>query len=236
MPYAEENDHRFLKSEEFKDYALTPGLIEYLKSFVNAGKLERINEVLSQRTNKFTVLLEEVFKLQNVGAIIRTCDCFGLQNLHFIESETKFKVSLKTTQGSAKWVDVNPYDSTKVACETLKNKGYKLVATTPHTDMSIDDLPVDEPLALMFGNEKEGLSDEAFEMADYKVKIPMYGFTESFNISVSAALCLNTLSTKVRKLAPESWTLDEDEKKIIEAAWVCKSLDRFDTIAKTFKK
>lgn len=236
MPYAQDDDYKYLKSEKFKKYTETPGLVEYLKSFISEHKLKGIEKVISQRTNHVTVLLEDVFKLQNVGAIIRTCDCFGLQNLHLIESDTKFKVSIKTTLGSAKWIDVNTYDSTQSAMKTLKQKGYKLVATTPHTDMSIDDLPVDEPLALMFGNEKDGISDEAFEMADYKVKIPMYGFAESFNISVSAALSLNTLSTKFRKLPPHVWELKEEEKKQIEAAWVCKSLERHETIAKTFNK
>ncbi|NME67706.1 TrmH family RNA methyltransferase [Flammeovirga aprica] len=236
MPYANDDDFKFFKTDAFKKYAEEEGLVDYLKTFLTEKKVEGIEKVLSQRTNHFTVLLEEVFKLQNVGAIIRTCDCFGLQNLHLIETDTKFKVSLKTTMGSAKWVDVNTYDSTKGAIETLKSKGYKLVATTPHTDMSIDDLPVDEPIALMFGNEKDGISDEAFEMADYKVKIPMHGFAESFNISVSAALSLHTLSTKLRKLPESEWKLSEEERKLIEAAWVCKSLDRHETIAKTFKK
>ncbi|AZQ63604.1 TrmH family RNA methyltransferase [Flammeovirga pectinis] len=235
MPYAKDDDFRFFHSDYFKKFIEEPGLIEYLKDFISEQKREGIEEVLSQRTNHLTVLLEEIYKPQNVGAIIRTCDCFGLQNLHIVEAIYKFLVSIRTTQGSAKWVDVNKYKSTIEAAKTLKGKGYKLVATTPHTDMSIDDLPTDAPIALMFGNEKEGLSDEAMELADYKVKIPMYGFAESFNISVSVALCLNQLSAKIRKDESLDLKLSDEEYKNIGGAWVCKSIDRFETVTKSFR-
>ncbi|MBB3699782.1 RNA methyltransferase [Flammeovirga yaeyamensis] len=234
MPYVDESYVKFYNTEYFKQYTEVEGLIDYLKTFATEERLEKIQEVLQGRTNHLTVLLEEIYKPQNGAAVMRTCDCFGIQQLHVIDAEDRFQLSTSVAKGAAKWVDLHKYSSLKSSVEHLKSKGYKLVATSPHTDMTLDDLPVDEPLALMFGNEFAGLTDEAVEMADYKVKIPMHGFAESFNISVSAALVLNQLSIKMRKSPDIDWTLRDDEKKLIEGAWVCKSLKFFENLLKTY--
>ncbi|OHX68549.1 hypothetical protein NH26_12160 [Flammeovirga pacifica] len=212
------------------------GLIDYLKQFATPERIDKIQEVLAQRTNHLTVLLEEVYKPQNGAAVMRSCDCFGIQQLHVIDKENQFQLSTSVAKGSAKWVDLHKHNSLASSVEHLKAKGYKMVATSPHTEMELDDLPVDEPLALMFGNEFSGLTEEAVEAADYKIKIPMHGFAESFNISVSAALVLNQLSTKMRKSPDINWQLTDKEKHLIEGAWVCKSLKFFENLSKTYLK
>ncbi|WP_281615441.1 RNA methyltransferase [Flammeovirga sp. SubArs3] len=236
MPYADENDPKFFHTSEFKKYAETKGLIEYLKDFATPNKKEVIGKVLAERTNHLTVLLEEIYKPQNAAAVVRTCDCFGIQQMHVIDEEDKFQLSTSVAKGSAKWIDINKYKSLEESVSHLKKAGYKIVATSPHTDMTLDDLPVDESLALMFGNEFEGLTDEAMEAADYKIKIPMHGFAESFNISVSAALVLNHLSTKMRKDPTINWALTDEEKKVIEMAWIYKSIKHVDSVIKTFEQ
>ena len=110
--------------------------------------------------------------------------------------------------------------------KTLKEKGYKIIATTPHTDAyTINDVPIDEPIAILFGTEQEGLSDEALEMADYYVRIPMVGFTESFKITVSAALTMNTMRTRVASQNNYEWKLSKEEQTKLKIEW-CKNVMR----------
>src|SRR5690606_15998404 len=108
----------------------------------------------------------------------------------------------------------------------LKNQGYKIAATTPHTDaFTINDVPIDRPLAILFGTEQTGLSEKALEMADYYVKIPMVGFTESFNISVSAALTMNTIRTRLESQTEFDWKLTEEQQTQLKIEW-CKNVIR----------
>lgn len=197
--------------------------LEHLSEFVSEHKKDLFEQVLSKRTRHLTIALEDVYQSQNASAVLRSCDCFGVQDVHIIENKNIYSVNKDVSLGSSKWLTLHKYNelenNTKACIDDLKRKGYKVVATTPHTkDVMLDDLPIDEPIALIFGTEKEGLSDIAMEEADAFMKIPMYGFTESFNISVSAALCLHTLSEKIRR-SDVDWELTEEEKEEIRLEW-----------------
>ncbi len=198
-------------------------LSEYLSNFVSDNKKNKINEIVLQRTRHLTVVLEDIFQSQNASAILRTCYCFGIQDVHIIENRYLYELNPDVELGSAKWLSMNKYNTkehnTLQAFEKLRNNGYKIIATTPHTnDMIINDLNVDEKIALVFGTEREGLSKIAMENADAFVKIPMYGFTESFNISVSAAMSVFYLSEKIRN-SKISWQLTEEEIFEIKINW-----------------
>jgi tRNA (guanosine-2'-O-)-methyltransferase len=200
-------------------------LIQYLSRYITENKKQLIDKVLEERTRHLTVVVEDVYQPHNASAVVRTCDCFGIQDLHIIENRNKYEVNRDVTLGSSKWVDIikhNKADSnnTRLCIETLKKQGYKIIATTPHhKDVNLDDLNIDHKTALIFGNEKEGLSQEVMDLADGFVKIPMVGFTESLNISVSAAVCIHHLMYKLKESTID-WRLTHDEKQEIKLSWI----------------
>jgi tRNA (guanosine-2'-O-)-methyltransferase len=213
-------------------------LSEYLSNFVSDNKKSKINEIVLKRTRHLTVVLEDIFQSQNASAVLRTCDCFGIQDVHIIENRYLYELNPDVELGSAKWLSLNKYNSnehnTLEAYENLRNNGYKIVATTPHTnDKLINDLNVDDKIALVFGTEREGLSEVAMENADAFVKIPMYGFTESFNISVSAAMSVFYLSEKIRN-SNIKWQLKEEEIYELKINWFCNVIRMSDKILEDF--
>jgi tRNA (guanosine-2'-O-)-methyltransferase len=201
------------------------GLLEYFGQYITDHKKGAMERVLAARTRHFTVVLEDIFKPHNASAVIRTCDCFGVQDIHVIEKTNKYKVNPYVTRGASQWVDLHKYyqpDGTSVdACfSTLREKGYKIYGTSPSPgSMSIHDLPANEKLALVFGNEHEGISEEVKTKADGLVHIPMMGFTDSFNISVSASIFLFDLVSKAKRSQIPNFHLTEDEKNQLRMKW-----------------
>ena len=215
-------------------------LLEVLEKFVTPNKKEHIERVLKKRTRHLTVILEDIFQPHNASAVVRTCDCFGIQDLHIIENENRYNINPKVVMGASKWVDMYNYCipevNNTVSCLTnLKQKGYKIVATSPDADcLSIDELPLDEPIALVFGTELTGISDEVVKMTDEKITIPMYGFTESLNISVSAAIILHQLTNRLHK-SDVNWQLTDEEKNEIRFDWYKKSVNRSEVIIESYQ-
>ncbi len=226
--------------DEYKnDFApYSPELLSFLGQFVSEERMEKFERVLDERTRHITVVLEDIYQPHNASAVIRSCDCFGIQDLHIIENQFEFTISKKVVHGSSKWVDLHQYNehenNTEQALNQLKSKGYRIVATSPHATMKISDLDLEKSkVALVFGTEQHGISEKVQEQADDLIQIPMYGFTESFNISVSAALCMQILAEKLRQI-PISWGLSEQEKEEIKLDWVRKSVHRPDVLVKQF--
>ncbi|MBL1279301.1 MAG: RNA methyltransferase [Fluviicola sp.] len=192
-------------------------------NIITESKQDKYDQIAADRTKYLTVVMESISKEHNSSAVLRTCDCFGIQDLHTIEKGQKIHEPMRDIAlGAGNWVDLHTYDTGEnptVDClQELKSKGYKIVATTPHTDIDISDIAVDQPIALVFGTEKTGISKEVEEMADELVKIPMYGFTESFNISVSAAIALNILRNKLEH-SDEDWKLPHNEQVKLKIEW-----------------
>jgi len=211
---------------------------EFLGQFVTEERLALFDEVLAQRTRHITVAIEDIYQPHNASAVLRSCDCFGIQDVHIIENRNKYNINPKVALGSGKWITMhkhNELENNSVACvNDLKKRGYKVLATTPHTDdIFLDDIDINQPVALVFGNEKEGISDEVRSVADGFVRIPMYGFTESFNISVSAAVCLNVLANKIRKTDLD-WGLSESEQLELKLKWLKKHLGSQEAYEKEF--
>lgn len=184
-----------------------------------------MERVLAKRTRYFTVVLEDIFKPHNASAVIRTCDCFGLQDIHVIEKTNQYKVNPYVTRGASQWVDLHKYyqeegRSVDACFDSLREKGYKIYGTSPEPrSISIYDLQPDEKLALVFGNEHEGISNEVKSKADGLVHIPMLGFTDSFNISVSASIFLYDLVKKAENLGIRGFYLSEEEKNQLRMKW-----------------
>jgi tRNA (guanosine-2'-O-)-methyltransferase len=183
-----------------------------------------------------TVVLENMYKSHNTSAVLRTCDCFGIQDVHIIEDKEKYKTNPNIALGSSKWIDIIKYNNTKECLLSLKDKGYKIVATTPYTNnCSIEDLQINKKTAIVFGNELQGISNTIKENADMFVKIPMYGFTESFNLSVSVALTLFCLTEKIRK-SDINWKLTKKEIIDIKLKWAKSSIKSSNLLEQNLKK
>ena len=185
--------------------------LHFLENILTDNRKERFLNVLNTRTKHFTIAVEDVFQMHNTSAVMRSCEVFGIQELNVIEQRYGKSIDKEIAMGAQKWVDINSFDSVADCIDNLKNQGYQIIATTPHeNDCLLEDFDISKPSALFFGTERDGLSDEVLQKADGFLKIPMVGFTESLNISVSAAIIIQNLTTRLRKTEID-WQLSENE-------------------------
>lgn len=220
------------------DRILRKEVIEYLTSFLTDERNKRVRDVLENRTRHITVVIEDLFQTQNISAVMRTCECLGIQDIHIVEGENEFSIHSAISMGADKWLTRHHYPAQEaniVKCiSQLKENGYTVVATLPADDSCLlDQLPIDKPLAFLFGTELTGLSEEAIQHADRSVKIPMYGFTTSFNISNSVAIIATCLIEKLQK-SSLNWKLNEEEKEALYLEWLQKSIKTPDLIIEKF--
>lgn len=211
-------------------------LLEHLETYLTDSRKEKFKKVLSQRTKHFTVATEDVYQLHNTSAVIRTCDVFGIQEVQIIEERNTKRIDREIAMGAQKWVDVNRFHSVKDCISDMKQKGYQIVATTPHAnDCELPDFDITKKSCFFFGREVEGLSQEVLDVADCYLKIPMVGFTESLNISVSAAIILQQTTSRLRQ-SEVDWQLSENEILEKRLDWVKKSVRSYEDIVKRFYK
>lgn len=209
-------------------------LLEYLESYLTENRKQRFKTVLAQRTKYFTVATEDVYQLHNTSAVIRSCDVFGIQEVNIVEEINSKRIDREIAMGAQKWVDLNRYHTTKSCIEDLKSKGYQIVATSPHAkDCDLIDFDISKRSCFFFGRETEGLSDRVLEEADSFLKIPMVGFTESLNISVSAAIILQHVTSKLCK-SDIKWQLTEAERIEKRFDWIKKTLKDYDAIVERY--
>ena len=198
--------------------------LNYLEEILTENRKERFLNVLATRTNHFTVAIEDIFQLHNTSAVMRSCEVFGIQQLNVVEEKFGKSIDKEIAMGAQKWVDVNRFESISACIENLKSKGYQIIATTPHeNDCLLDDFDISKPSALFFGTERDGLSQEVLENANGFLKIPMVGFTESLNISVSAAIIIQNLMSRLHQ-SDIAWQLSEEEILEKRLEWARKSI------------
>lgn len=215
--------------------------LEFLSQFITDERKQRFEEVLDYRTRHITVVLEDIFQPHNASAVLRSCDLTGVQDVHIIENHFTYDINPDVVMGSNKWLDIHRYNeldfNTPTVIEHLKDKGYQIVATCPHRDDFMPEtLPLDKPVALVFGTEKTGITDYVMEHADRFVRIPMYGFTESYNISVSAALLVYTLTHRLHEMTDIDWHLSEEEKEEVRLEWARRTLNRIRQFERKFQE
>ncbi|GLU44438.1 RNA methyltransferase [Allomuricauda sp. NBRC 101325] len=199
-------------------------LLTYLEGYLTEERKQRFLEVLQMRTKHITVAIEDVYQLHNTSAIIRSCDVFGVQEVHVVEDRFGKRLDKNIAVGAEQWVDVTRYQNTSDCIAALKDKGYQIIATTPHNDSTLlPDFFPSVKSALFFGTERRGLSDEVMKQADGFLKIPMVGFSESLNVSVSAAIIIQEVAQKVRD-SQLNWHLSEREMLEKRLDWTKKSI------------
>lgn len=215
---------------------MSHNLLSYLENFITDERKQRFTDILALRTNHFTVAIEDVFQMHNTSAVVRSCEVFGVQNAHLIEQKYGKRLDSKIAMGAQKWVTTHRYNDTASCIETLKNQGFRIVATTPHLKAtSLADFDISQKSAFFFGTEKLGLSQEVLQQADEYLTIPMVGFTESLNISVCVAIILQQLTEKLRK-SQVAWQLSEAEKQAIRLEWTKNSVRSLDDILKRYNE
>ena len=216
-------------------------LVQYLKEFVVDERRELFEEKIEQRTKHITVVLENIFQGRNISASIRSADCFGVQDVHVIENDNYFNDDSEVSMGADKWIKTTRYNhenhNSAAAIKKLKEEGYQVIAATPHnTDCDLYDIEItDQKIALIFGAEVRGCSEETLMLADKRMRIPMYGFTESFNISVSVSLCLQHLTYKMRNSAV-NWRMTQEQKNETLLQWLRNSIKSSGKIEDKFKE
>lgn len=208
--------------------------LDYLETFITESRKENFIKILQNRTKHFAIAIEDVFQLHNTSAVMRTCEVFGIQELNVVEEKYGKRIDKEIALGAQKWVDVNRFATTTNCIDDLKAKGYRIIATTPHEESCmLDDFDISQPAAIFFGTEKMGLSEEVMERADGFLKIPMVGFTESLNISSSAAIVIQNITSQLRKSDIE-WQLTEEEILEKRIDWTRKSIKDIDFITKKY--
>lgn len=214
------------------------GLLAHLESIITVNRKATFEKVLSRRTRHFTVVLEDIYQKHNTSAVVRSCDIFGIQDIHIIENKYNSYVSNQVAKGAQKWIDFNEYNTkiynTQTCIDTLRKSDYQIIATTPHNDSCLlQDFDITKKSAFVFGVEKAGVSDKMIKEADGYLKIPMVGFTESLNVSVAAAIILNDLTTRLRD-SNVQWQLSEDEKNEKRLDWCKKTIHNVDKIIERY--
>lgn len=211
-------------------------LLTYLEGFITENRKEGFLRVLKNRTKHFTVAMEDVFQLHNTSAVMRSCEVFGIQELNVIEQKFGKSIDKEIAMGAEKWVDINRFSSIQDCITNLKRKGYQIIATTPHNDSCLlHEFDITKPSALFFGTERDGLSEEVMQQADGFLKIPMVGYTESLNISVSAAIIIQDVTNRLRQ-SDIHWQLTEEEVLEKRLDWTRKSIKDIEFIEKKFNE
>jgi tRNA (guanosine-2'-O-)-methyltransferase len=233
------SESKLLKGIFTMDFNKKQVLYQYLSGFLTENKVRKFEEIVQKRTRYLTVVLEDLYQPHNASAVLRSCDCLGVQDVHIIENQNIYELNPDIALGSSKWLTIHNHrgkeNNTPDALKLLKERGYRIVATTPHkNDVTLEDLSIEKgPVALVFGTEMRGLTENALDLADEFVKIPMYGFTESFNISVSAGISLFYLTEKIRN-SGLNWQLNEAEKLDLKLAWARNVIKMWELVEKDF--
>lgn len=200
--------------------------IDYLREFVSEERYERLESRLEWRTRYMTLGLEDIFYPHNASATIRSAEAFGLQEVHAVQSLCHFRPSRHIVRGTDQWVDIHRWQQTPQLIDHLHDRGYRVVVTAPRQGGStLETFDVEKgPFALFMGTEKTGISDWLMQQADDAIYIPMVGFAESLNISVSAAIIMQELTRRIRKMPPQKWQIPQIQRQELLLKWLKNSI------------
>lgn len=190
-----------------------------LEPMLTPERIARIDGVLAARLGSITAAVEDTYDPHNAAATLRTCEALGLQELHVIEPQLRFSAAKGVTRGAHRWLDMHRWPSADTAVEALHARGFRVYATLPDANVSIEDVDVSRPVAVIFGNEHDGVSQTAIAACDASITVPMFGFTESFNLSVTVGLAMSRLAMRRREALGAQGDLDEARRLRLRARW-----------------
>lgn len=186
-------------------------------------RIDKVNKVLSLRQPDLRVVLEEVTNTHNASAVVRTCDAAGILDVDIITASLNpFPINEAISTRAEKWLQFHYHLTTTECLLHLKEKGFKIAAThLGKNSIPYDAVDYTQPIAVVFGNESEGISEEALRMADYAVQIPMVGMVQSLNLSVSAGIILyEAVRQRHQKGYCSQRRLLQDELESIRKKWL----------------
>lgn len=191
-----------------------------LESLLTPERIARIDSVLDARLASLTAAVEDTYDPHNAAATIRTSEALGLQELHVIEPGERFSAVKGVTRGAHRWIELHRWPGAEVAAAGLKARGFRVYATLPDARaVSIEDVDVSTPVAVIFGNEHEGVSPAAIAACDGTLTVPMFGFTESYNLSVTVGLAMSRLAARRRAHLGAQGDLDPERRARLRARW-----------------
>lgn len=209
-----------------------------LSAFITDNKRDLFDRLAPLRTRHITAVLEDIYQPHNASAVLRSCDLLGVQDVHIIEGSHTFTPSADVALGSSKWLDLHRYKGeggTAACIRQLRSAGHRIVVTSPRPGgCTPADVPIDAPLCVCFGTELTGATDQLLDAADLHLRIPMFGFTESFNISVSVAITLSRITERLHET--DGWQLDEAAQLALKLAWARRSVRNAVAIEERLKK
>ena len=209
---------------------------EYLKQFLTEERLSKI-EFYAQESSDFVLpVMEDIFQFRNAAAIVRSVEACGFHKIVAMESENEFNPNLRVTKGAETWVEVEKMPHQLESLKKIKERGYKILAVSPEKNATmLPDYDLKQPVALVFGTEKEGVTEEILDFADETLAIPMYGITKSFNVSVAAAICFYDLKQKLVK-SDFDYKLSNEKLWDLKVRWAKNSIKSGDEILQKFLK
>ncbi len=206
-------------------------VMEILTPLMSEERMARIREVVSNRTRTVVTVVEGAANMGNVNAVMRTAEGLGFFDFHFISADETIKHAPRSSQGAEKWMDITGWNSSDECIGHLKNKGYRIVTTSPDPKAErLEVLDFTQKTALVFGNELDGVSDGVIQMSDVIARVDLAGFVESYNISVAAALCLyHAYRDRVSRQGFQG-DLNRDEIEALTATYVMRAVQHGEAI------
>ena len=211
--------------------------LQALLPYISEERLTKFDKALQQRTRRLCMVLENVYQSRNASAVMRSCDGMGVQDVHLIEDINPWVFNRGVSKGTPSWLTLHRYhnieDPATACIQALRTSGYKIAVTSPHVNgYEAQNLPFDQPIAVVMGTEFKGVSERMLNAADYHVFIPMRGMAESLNISVAAGMIMHRIMENIRTLAPEAWQLTHHEREELLLDWALKSVKKSEAILK----
>ncbi len=221
------------------DAPMSERLYEILCEHLTPRKRALFDDMANNRTRYFTAVLEDIYQAQNTSAILRSAEAWAMQDLHVVENEHSFAHHHRIAKGAKDWLTVHRYNEEVNNSEScllrLKSRGYKIVVTALQEDsIPLAEMDMSSPIAVVLGTELTGASETALRLADQKIIIPMYGFTESLNVSVAAGVIFNFISGEIRK-QKLNWQLSDEEKLALKIQWAKKTIYWSDYLVEMFE-
>ena len=183
------------------------------------ARFEKMKEVLEHRLKSVVLIVEATYMRHNLSAMFRTAESFGIHNVFFVCSKNIYTSS--ASRGSERWLNVEIVNSIEEIVQRLKKEGFSFfIADFSNNSFKPNTVPVEKKIAICMGTELTGVSDEAKQLADGVIQIPMHGFTQSLNVSVATACILQVVTERRRKYLDQQGDLSLQEKELILDTWL----------------
>lgn len=215
---------------------LPSDLWNVISSQLTEERRRKMEETALQRTDRIRLVLQDIHHPHNVSACLRSAEAFGVLNVHVVDRKEPFKAS-SVAKGVDRWLNLHKHADIASCAAELKKGSFKIASAMPNpvNCVSLYELPLDEPIAVLFGNEHEGMAEEFRPHVDYFFTIPMVGMVESLNISVCAAITMHDLRQRAMKQWKTKFLLSDTERNTLLNRWIADQFPRWSSLYERLK-